>query len=76
MNKKLLDNKIIKLLKLKLPCKWQKQLLIQGFYLATKSINELVDFYEILEKYKEVFHDKGDITSTSKKYKQSSERHQ
>ena len=44
--------------------------------MAIKSINELVDFYEILEKSKEVFHDKGDITSTSKKYKQSSERHQ
>lgn len=54
-NQGLLEYEIIGLVEFYLPCKWQKQLLVQGYKSSSKYLYELMEFCECLETAKEIY---------------------
>ena len=58
-NQELTKNDILELVEFSLQHKWQKQLLMQGFNPATKSLNNIIDFYKNLETIEYIFNEKG-----------------
>ena len=66
---------IIELFEFALLCEWQQQLLIQGFYLATKSLKELVEICEWLKTAKNILQDKCFVSYPIEKSNQENARH-
>ena len=58
----LTEEKNIELVNFALPFKWQKKIPTQEFDSYTKSLNNLVNFCEKLERVKEIFNYKGDAS--------------
>ena len=58
-NQGLPEDEVIELIEFALPREWQRQMLVQGFDPASKSIQDLVDFCERLEIAEEIYSEVG-----------------
>ena len=66
MDQGLPDDKIIELVRLSLRCEWKNHLPMQGFNLAAKSLNEIVEICKWLNTSGEIFKNNGDGSHPNK----------